>query len=189
MSTMDNTSFQPVPFQTLSEPKQLKALSDPLRARLLRILADREATNQQLAQTIGEPQAKVLHHVRVLLDAGLIRLVDQRVRGGNVEKYYRATARLFGFRPAPEDTAPLVGGVFASITQEAVASATLWPDETPCWEGRRAKIAPERLAEFEERLQSLIADYWGSPEDPIEADPDAPTMAFVTLIYRFPGDR
>ena len=110
---MSDTSFEPAPFLPVSEPKQLKAISDARRARILRILADREATNQQLAAALGEPQARVLHHVRVLLDAGLIRLVDERVRGGNVEKYYRATARLFGFRPGPEETAPIDGGVFA----------------------------------------------------------------------------
>lgn len=182
-------SFEPVPFLIVSEPKQLKALSDPLRTRILRILADREATNQQLADAVEEPQAKVLHHVRALLDAELIRLVDQRIRGGNVEKYYRANARLFGFRPSPEETAPLAGAVFESLTQEIVASATLWPDSAPNWEGRRARISPERLEEFNERLRSLIAEYWGEPGEPVEDDPDAPTIALIAATYRYPGER
>ncbi len=185
---MNETDYQPDPFRIVSDPRQLKALSDPLRNRVLRILADREATNQQLAEMLDQPQAKVFHHVRVLLDTGLIRLVDQRIRGGNVEKYYRASARLFGFRPGPEETAPLAGAVFESITQELVASVTLWPDPPPIWEGRRARIPADRLAEFEERLRALIEEYWGSPEKPAEDNPDADTMAFIALTYRFPGE-
>ncbi len=187
----DPTPFTPEPFIVITDQKQLKAFSDPLRSRILRILADREATNQQLAETIGEPQAKVLHHVRTLLDAGLIRLVEQRIRGGNVEKYYRATARLYGFRPGPGEAsiAPLAGAIFASYTQEISASATLWPEPGPSWEGRRARLSPERLAEFDAKLQALIAEYWGSPEAPLEGDPDAPTTAFIAATYRFPGER
>ena len=183
------TTFTPQPFLVITEPKQLKAFSDPLRIRILRILAEREATNQQVAEALDQPQARVLHHVRTLLDADLIRLVDQRIRGGNVEKYYRANARLFGFRLGPDDAAPVAGAMFASITQDLVASATLWPDQGPSWEGRRGKLSPERLAEFDAKLQALITEYWGSPEEPAEDDPDAPTMAFITATYRFPGQR
>jgi len=181
-------SFEPVPFQVISDPRQLKAFADPLRIRLLHILAEREATNQQLAAAVDEPQAKVLHHVRTLLDAGLIRLVDQRIRGGNVEKYYRATARLYGLRPGPDETTTLAGAVFESVTREIVASTTLWPDEPPNWEGRRARIAPERLAEFTTRLQALITEYWGEPGEPAEDDPEVPTVALIAATYRFPGE-
>lgn len=186
---MGYDGFEPALFQTVSEPKQLKATSDPRRARILRILAHREATNQQLAAALGEPQARVLHRVRVLLDAGLIRLVDQRVRGGNGEKYYRATARLFGFRPGPEETAPLAGAAFTSVMQDTVASATLWPEDPPSWEGRQARIGSERLAKFQERLRDLIAEYWDSPDTPAEDNPGPPAMALITAIYRFPGER
>ena len=185
---MSDETFEPAAFQTVSEPKQLKAFSDPLRARLLRLLSNRPATNQQLADAVGEPQAKVLHHGRTLLNAGLIVLVEERIRGGNVEKYYRATARLYAFRPTPDETAPLAGAVFDSVTQEVVSAATRWPDSPPTWEGRRARIAPARLEEFKERLQALIAEYWGTPDAPIEPDGNHPTMALMTVTYRYPGD-
>src|SRR5215472_2003094 len=91
--------FEPVPLQVISDPQQLKAFTDPLRIRVVNFLKPRAATNQQIADALGEPQAKVLYHIRFLLDAGLIRLVDQQIRGGNVEKYYRALAHLFALRP------------------------------------------------------------------------------------------
>jgi DNA-binding transcriptional ArsR family regulator len=183
--------FEPQPFLAISAPQQLKALADPTRNRLLHILANQEATNQQLAATLGEPQAKVLHHVRFLLDAGLIVLVEQRVRGGNVEKFYRATARVYGFRPEPADvetlTGPVSGAVFESVTQELVASLTLWSDQPLYWETRRARLSPARAREFDERLLALIDEYWGKVGDPDRGDPDADTMAFASTMYRFPG--
>jgi len=186
--------FAPKPFQAVSDLRQLKAFADPMRNRLLHILGDREATNQHLAALLDEPQAKVLHHVRVLLDAGLIVLVEQRVRGHNIEKLYRATARVYGFRPEPADvetiSGPVSGAIFESVTQELVASLTLWPDQPLYWETRRTHLSPDRVAEFDRRLLALIAEFWGELDAPIadDADADAELMGFATATYRFPGD-
>ena len=184
----DDTPFEPVPFQIVSDPQQLKAFTDPLRNRILHILSNREATNQQLAAALDQPQARVLHHVRYLLDAKLIRLVDQRIKGGNVEKYYRATARLYGFRPDPEGSETLPGAVLESVTQEVMASLSLWPQQNLGWEGRRVRLTPERLKEFDDRLLALIAEYWGGPDRPARDDPDGEQMAFAAVTYRFPGE-
>lgn len=182
--------FEPAPFQAISEPRQLKAVADPIRNRILHVLAEREATNQQLAVILDEPQAKVLHHVRVLLKVGLIWLVDQRVRGGNVEKFYRATARLYGFRPEPDAEGfgrSVVASGLESVAQELGASLRAWPDQPLYWEGRRARMTPERVQEFNTRLLNLIGEYWGGPERPAREDPDGDLMALAAVLYRFPG--
>lgn len=185
--TVTDATIEPVPYQVISEPQQLKAFADPLRIRIMHILADRPATNQQLATALGEPGAKVLHHVRALLAADLIRLVDQRISGGNVEKYYRATAHLYGFRPGPDDSETLSGAMFDSVTQELVASLRLWPEQGVNWEGRRARISADRLEEFNSRLRDLIAEYWGGPDGTAANDPDGELMSFAAVSYRFPG--
>lgn len=183
--------FEPVPFQVVSDLRQLKAFTDPIRNRLLHILANQEATNQQLASILDEPQAKVLHHVRFLLDVGLIILVEQRVRGGNVEKFYRATARIYGFRPDPADvetmSGPVSGAIFESVTQELVASLNLWPDQPYYWGTRRGRLTAERVKEFDERLLALIAEFWGELGEPNGGETDGELMALATTIYRFPG--
>jgi DNA-binding transcriptional ArsR family regulator len=188
----DEARFEPVPFLPISDPRQLKAFADPMRNRILHILSNKEATNQQLAAALGEPQAKVLHHVRFLLDAGLIRLVEQRVRGGNVEKFYRATARVYGFRPDPADvetlTGPVSGAIFESVTQELIASLKLWPDQPLYWETRRTRLSEERLAEFDRRLLALLEEFWGRLDEPATGDPDANLIAFAGVMYRFPGE-
>ena len=183
--------FEPEPFRVVSDLRQLKAFTDPIRNRILHILASQEATNQQLAALLGEPQAKVLHHVRFLLDVGMIVLVDQRIRGGNVEKFYRATAHLYGFRPEASDaeslSAPVSGAIFESVTQELVASLKLWPAQPLYWETRRARMTAERAEEFDKRLLTLLSEFWGPPGQTAIDEPDAELMAFASTTYRFPG--
>lgn len=190
------SEFKPVPFQVISDPGQLKAFTDPLRIRVINILRDREATNQQIADALGEPHAKVLHHVRYLLDAGLIKLVETKISGGNVEKYYRATAHLFGIRPSELDgSQEMPGAMFQAVQQEIVASRVAWPEEFIPWESRRARLSPERQDEFYRKLIALIAEYWGGPSSeegdggsqPLE-DPSLPTQCFAAVMYRDPTE-
>jgi DNA-binding transcriptional ArsR family regulator len=86
----------------LDKPEQLKALGHPLRVRVLEMLGEREEshlTNRELAQRLGVDPGHLHFHVRMLLKAGLIELVDDGVGHGR-EKPYRAVARTF--RVAPE---------------------------------------------------------------------------------------
>jgi DNA-binding transcriptional ArsR family regulator len=85
----------------LDKPEQLKALGHPLRVRTLEMLGDDEEgegelTNRELAQRLGVDPGHLHFHVRMLLKAGLIELVDQE-KGR--EKPYRAVARTFRVSP------------------------------------------------------------------------------------------
>ena len=79
----------------LDRPDQLKALGHPLRVRALEMLGgdeEGELTNRELAQRLGVDPGHLHFHVRMLLKAGLIELVE-REKGR--EKPYRAVARTF----------------------------------------------------------------------------------------------
>ncbi len=178
--------FEPAPFQIVRDPQQLKAFSDPIRNRVLHLLTDREATNQQLAALLKEPQAKVLYHVRFLLGVELITLVREQIKGGNVEKYYRATAKMYGLRPDPGDFGSISAPIFESVAQELAACENQWPDLLPSWELRRLRLPSERVEEFQQRLLDLIAEYWGGPEAQVPDDPSSPAMAFAAVTYRYP---
>ncbi len=178
--------FEPAPFQIVRDPQQLKAFSDPIRNRVLHLLTDREATNQQLAALLNEPQAKVLYHVRFLLGVELITLVREQIKGGNVEKYYRATAKMYGLRPDPGDLGSISAPIFESVAQELAACENQWPDLLPNWELRRLRLPPERVEEFQQRLLDLIAEYWGGPEAQVADDPRSPAMGFAAVTYRYP---
>jgi DNA-binding transcriptional ArsR family regulator len=173
---------EPIPFLTLADPVQLKAFTDPLRRRVLHVVTLRAATNQQVADDLGEPQAKVLHHLRVLLDLGLIRLVETRVRGGNVEKYYRAVARVFSIRPGTEMLPETVAADLEVLRRDVMEGMTLWPEWQPYLISIPGRITPERGQEFQERLKALVLEYVVPSEDPV-ADP----VTFFGLLYRDPA--
>ena len=80
------------------------------------------------------------------------------------------------------------GAIVEAVTQEVVASLSLWPEQNLGWEGRRCRISPERLGEFDRRLLALIAEYWGGPDSPTRDEPRADLMAFAAVTYRFPGE-
>lgn len=70
-----------------------KALSHPLRSKLLVALGEETASPSELAARFGEPLQNVSYHVQVLLETGCIELVDTAPRRGAVEHYYHATTR------------------------------------------------------------------------------------------------
>src|SRR5215217_4693026 len=49
----------------------LRALADPTRLRIMRLLAHMELAIGELAQVLGQSQPRVSRHVRILCDAGL----------------------------------------------------------------------------------------------------------------------
>jgi DNA-binding transcriptional ArsR family regulator len=78
-----------------SESKVFKALSHPLRMKLLAILSEREASPTELATELGEPLGNVAYHVKTLAELDCIELVRTTPRRGAVEHHYRATVRAF----------------------------------------------------------------------------------------------
>jgi DNA-binding transcriptional ArsR family regulator len=83
------------PSLDLVDPRIAKALSHPMRARILGILDERVASPNEIAETIGERLPNVSYHVRALLELGCIELVDTAQRRGAIEHYYRAVVRPF----------------------------------------------------------------------------------------------
>lgn len=93
----------------LRELRQIKALAHPFRQRLLRSFAGGPQTAKQAADCLQEKPTKLYHHVDILADAGLLRLVEKRQKRGTVERYYQASAKQFSvdrhiFRHLPRAT-------------------------------------------------------------------------------------
>jgi predicted transcriptional regulator len=62
----------------------LKAFASPSRIAILKLLHDTGALNvNEIAQRLGLPQSSVSSNIRVLEDAGLIRIETQRAKKGN----------------------------------------------------------------------------------------------------------
>jgi len=81
------------PIKNIDDPRYVKAMSHPLRVRILAMLDERKASPNQLAGWLDASLGTVAYHVRTLQQLGLIELVGEtRVRGA-VEHHYRAKAR------------------------------------------------------------------------------------------------
>src|SRR5512132_1787658 len=79
----------------LTRPSQVKAISHPLRTTILGLLHERAATVTELAVAVGRPKSTVAHHVKVLAEAALVRVVRTRRVRAIEERFYGRTARMF----------------------------------------------------------------------------------------------
>jgi len=108
-STEQSTEqFADEPVETLSTPQAefviqdietLRAISDPLRIRLLELMAQPQ-TVKEIAAQLGVGKTKLYYHLNLLEKHGIIRVARTRVVSGIIEKSYQVAA--FSFRPAKE---------------------------------------------------------------------------------------
>jgi DNA-binding transcriptional ArsR family regulator len=119
-----------IPYKTLAKPALVQALAHPLRARMLYVLQERQASPKELAAQFGIPLANVAYHIQVLRKLKLIKLVKKTPRRGAVEHHYRADSGAFIDDSAWADTPGLlkdaaVGALLADIgSQTATAAST-----------------------------------------------------------------
>jgi DNA-binding transcriptional ArsR family regulator len=105
------------PITDIDDPRYVKAMSHPLRVRILALLDERTASPVELAGWLGASLGTVAYHVRTLERLGLIELIrETRVRGA-VEHHYRARGR-----PTVSDEA---WAAAPAIAKQAAVSASL----------------------------------------------------------------
>jgi DNA-binding transcriptional ArsR family regulator len=105
-----------------------KALSHPLRQRLLQRLNDRVASPVELARELGQPLNLVSYHVRVLERRGMVELVRTRPRRGATEHFYKAAVPAWvedkQWRELPENVRGLLAGrTLEHIWEDVVTAA------------------------------------------------------------------
>jgi DNA-binding transcriptional ArsR family regulator len=109
------------PISSIDDPRYVKAMSHPLRVRILAMLDERQASPNQLAGWLGASLGTVAYHVRTLLQLGLIELVDEtRVRGA-VEHHYRAVARPTVSAESWEQASPIAKQAAVGSTLDVIA--------------------------------------------------------------------
>jgi DNA-binding transcriptional ArsR family regulator len=143
----------------LTTPSQVKALGHPLRNTILGLLHERAATVTELAGAVERPKSTVAHHVKVLVEAGLVQVVRTRRVRAIEERFYGRTARLFyvGVERSPD------GGelprdfndfeVAAGESAAAYEAGKLWGFI------RHARITEEQVSQFWERMAELVAEF------------------------------
>jgi DNA-binding transcriptional ArsR family regulator len=136
---------------------QLTALGDPLRLRICDLVLERAMSVNEIAGRVGRPAGSVAHHVAVLLDAGLLRVVRTRRVRAVEERFYGRVARTIVRPPTPGEL-PFVHDMLAEIDHERRAR-----DRAGTVTFRHARLAPDRVAEFARRLEALAAEFVDAP--------------------------
>jgi DNA-binding transcriptional ArsR family regulator len=143
----------------LRQPAQVKAISHPLRTTILGLLHERAATVSELAVALARPKSTVAHHVKVLADAGLVRVVRTRRVRAIDERFYGRTARMFyvGVEQSPEgEEMPRDFNDFEVASRE---SAGAFRDGKLWGFIRHARISEAQASEFWERMAELVTEF------------------------------
>jgi DNA-binding transcriptional ArsR family regulator len=78
---------------SVDDQRYVKALSHPLRVRILGILEEQPASPVELSQVLDATLGTISYHVRQLNELGLLELVRETPRRGAIEHHYRAKPR------------------------------------------------------------------------------------------------
>jgi len=206
-------SLEPDAERLISDVETLKAISDPLRLRILETMVARKDalwSVKELAAQLEVPQTRLYHHVDLLLERDLIRVASQRIVSGIIESRYRVAALSFRLdsallsgetATAQEANRELLHGVFDSTREEfgrvlhdyladhpgADLSGTgdRDPDpERPIVTRGLAMLPPAKAGEFKERLIALMQEYDGAA-----GEPGAVPFGFLIALYRVPSPK
>lgn len=159
--------------QTPGDPAneaRLRALSSPLRLRVLRLCAFESRTNKELADLLGVNPGTMLHHVRTLVQTGFLAPEPDRAGAqGAREVPYRATGLSWRL-PLPDRSRVLVEVFLQQI--ERVEPGDLHMT----WLG--LKLTDEHREEFEGRLRELLEEFKER-----EADAEGETYSVFTAFH------
>jgi len=112
--------------EVVSQQQQLRAVSHPLRLRILSLLTGAAMSTAELARELELSHAAVSFHVRQLVQAGYLDLAETRsVRGGKERRYrYRRPASNEGWRS--EDPMLSVRAAAAELDRRLAGGQTRW---------------------------------------------------------------
>lgn len=148
----------------ITKPAELRAIADPLRTTILDLLLERAATVSELAGAVGRPKSTVAHHVKVLVEAGMLRVVRTRRVRAIEERFYGRTARVFfvGKVPLEEVTPPPWTNYLADAAAESMPA---YHSDRLFALLRHARISRERAADFWERVDEVIREFGQLPRE------------------------
>lgn len=161
----------------LTRPEQFKALGDEVRQKLLALLMERAATTMQLAEALGSPTSTIAHHLRVLTEAGLTKVVRTRQVRAITERYYGRTARTYiGLSSSPDeermDGVELLHQILTNI--RSASQEIRYLGTTVSY----ARMSEERAEEFSKRVQQLAEEF-----DAI-SEPREEMYGLLVALYR-----
>lgn len=159
--------------------KEIKALSHPLRVRILRLCGDHELTNKELADRLRVDPGTVHYHVRQLVEAGFLEPAAVRTGvSGALEKPYRSTGRSWWLSVALEDLDLSEGLAPVEAFQQELAAAG--PASIATYARFSLHLSEEDVAELDRRIVAVLDEF-------IESDAERshlPAHGGLFLLHR-----
>ncbi|MGI8684885.1 MAG: ArsR/SmtB family transcription factor [Acidimicrobiales bacterium] len=172
-------------------PQQMKAVANSLRLRVLRLCNDRAWTNKELADRLERDPATMLHHVRLLVDAGLLEPVAVRQGpSGAYEKPYRSTGLSWELRfdrAAEDEDGAGEPAMLAAFRQELAEAGNDSIGELTRF---HLHLDEAGLDAFSERLRHLLDEFL--EDDDARRRDGAPGHGGIVAVHRLadpPGER
>jgi len=85
-------------FKVITDPKSFDVIGDKTRRRIIYILRARELSVSQIADQLQVTPQAIYHHIKKLLETGMVEVAKEERIGHFIETYYRATAEVFEFQ-------------------------------------------------------------------------------------------
>ena len=134
-----------------------RALSSPVRLRILRLCLHKARTNKEIAEALALNPATTLHHVRTLLATGFLAAEAPRTGNrGAKEIPYRATGLSWNTR-VPHSAPVLVETFLQEIEGLEPTEIDVWRVGIRLNDGHRAEMMG--------RIRAVIEDYAGRAPD------------------------
>jgi DNA-binding transcriptional ArsR family regulator len=180
------------PVTNITDPRWLRAISHPIRIRLLSMLDEEPSSPVILASKLDQPLGTIAYHVRTLYDLGLLKLVSTRQRRGATEHYYQTTAH-------PRSTADAWDELDGVSKQRVLTALLDRANELATrsaaaggFDGRQSHITTRAIRLDNEGLTQLVTETekWLAQLDKIEAesaarvenDPDSKVDVGVNMM-------
>ncbi|SEG15284.1 Helix-turn-helix domain-containing protein [Nonomuraea solani] len=135
-----------------------KALGHPLRHRMVNVLRRRPATMSELTAALGSTKGTIGYHVRVLREAGLIRLTETRQVRGGTEQCFALVRTAFKL-----DDQAGAEFLFRAALAEMLPARPGGPEHTRL---RHLWLTPDEVRTLADRLDAFAHETGGSGAEP-----------------------
>jgi DNA-binding transcriptional ArsR family regulator len=145
---------------------QLRALSDPLRTRILAVIQNQPATAKQVADRLRKSPGSIGYQLKLLEKAGLAQVVALRMSRGFTARYYTRSARMYDFgvlELGPAMRRDQFGRGLQIAVSELEEAMLEDPGAMPNTYYLRVRLSDARAAHYAQRLDALKQDLLAEP--------------------------
>ena len=151
----------------IGDLETLRLLASGRRHAIVQALTPRAMTAKELAGHLGTVPTKLYYHLNILESAGIIRVAEERIVSGIVERSYRAAARSFvvdrsllsaNEADVADAQAVILDETAAEYRKQRRRPASTAETVEPLIARSYLRCSPQKLQALHARLHELLAD-------------------------------